>query len=289
MRIAVFMGGVSSEREISLKTGKAILESLQRQGYDAYGVELNQKNLLSAFLENDYDLAYLALHGVYGEDGRIQGLLDILGKKYTGSGMIASAVSMDKNLTKHVAENIGIPVPKSYSKEEIYSIKNYPIVVKPATEGSTIGLYICNNLEELENAIKLSGEKDITIEDFIKGEELTVGVLEGESLGVIRIKPKNGLYDYTSKYTKGMTEYEFPAKINEISYKKAMEYASKIHKALNMRGISRSDFILRGNEIFFLEVNSCPGMTETSLVPKVATLKGYSFDDLTKKMVESFK
>lgn len=289
MRIAVFMGGVSSEREISLKTGKAILESLQRQGYDAYGVELNHENLLSAFLENEYDLAYLALHGVYGEDGRIQGLLDILGKKYTGSGMIASAVSMDKNLTKHVAENVGIPVPKSYLKEEINSIEHYPIVVKPTTEGSTIGLYICNNLEELKKAIELSGDKDITIEDFIKGEELTVGVLEGEALGVIRIKPKNGLYDYTSKYTKGMTEYEFPAKIDEISYNKAMKYAAKIHKALNMRGISRSDFILRGNELFFLEVNSCPGMTETSLVPKVATLKGYSFDDLTKKMVENFK
>ncbi|NME36002.1 MULTISPECIES: D-alanine--D-alanine ligase [Fusobacterium] len=289
MRIAVFMGGISSEREISLKTGKAILESLQRQGYDAYGIELNHENLLSAFLENEYDLAYLALHGVYGEDGRIQGLLDILGKKYTGSGMIASAVSMDKNLTKHVAENIGIPVPKSYSKEEIESIEKYPIVVKPSTEGSTIGLYICNNLEELKKAIEFSGDKDITIEDFIKGEELTVGVIEGESLGVIRIKPKNGLYDFTSKYTKGMTEYEFPAKIDEDSYNKAMEYASKIHKALNMRGISRSDFILRENEIFFLEVNSCPGMTETSLVPKVATLKGYSFDDLTRKMVENFK
>lgn len=289
MRIAVFMGGISSEREISLKTGKAILESLQRQGYDAYGIELNHENLLSAFLENEYDLAYLALHGVYGEDGRIQGLLDILGKKYTGSGMIASAVSMDKNLTKHVAENMGIPVPKSYSKEEIESIEKYPIVVKPSTEGSTIGLYICNNLEELKKAIEFSGDKDITIEDFIKGEELTVGVIEGESLGVIRIKPKNGLYDFTSKYTKGMTEYEFPAKIDEDSYNKAMEYASKIHKALNMRGISRSDFILRENEIFFLEVNSCPGMTETSLVPKVATLKGYSFDDLTRKMVENFK
>lgn len=289
MKIAVFMGGISSEREISLKTGKAILESLIRQGYDAYGVTLTKENLLSAFIENEYDLAYLALHGIYGEDGRIQGLLDVLGKKYTGSSMTASAVSMDKNLTKYIVQSIGVLTPKSYTKDEIKNIDTFPIVVKPAVEGSSIGLYICNSLEEIEEAIKNSGDKDVTIEDFIQGDELTVGVIEGESLGVIRIKPKNGLYDFTSKYTKGMSEYEFPAKINEKVYNIAMKNAALIHEKLGMSGISRSDFILRGEEVFFLEVNSCPGMTETSLVPKVATLKGYSFDDLTRKMVEKFK
>ncbi|WP_300360719.1 D-alanine--D-alanine ligase [Fusobacterium sp.] len=289
MKIAVFMGGISSEREISLKTGKAILESLIRQGYDAYGVTLTKENLLSAFIENEYDLAYLALHGIYGEDGRIQGLLDVLGKKYTGSSMTASAVSMDKNLTKYIAQSIGVLTPKSYTKDEIKNITTFPIVVKPAVEGSSIGLYICNSLEEIEEAIKNSGDKEVTIEDFIQGDELTVGVIEGESLGVIRIKPKNGLYDFTSKYTKGMSEYEFPAKISEKAYNIAMKNAALIHEKLGMSGISRSDFILRGEEVFFLEVNSCPGMTETSLVPKVATLKGYSFDDLTRKMVEKFK
>ncbi|WP_300331354.1 D-alanine--D-alanine ligase [Fusobacterium sp.] len=289
MKIAVFMGGISSEREISLKTGKAILESLIRQGYDAYGVTLTKENLLSAFIENEYDLAYLALHGIYGEDGRIQGLLDVLGKKYTGSSMTASAVSMDKNLTKYIAQSIGVLTPKSYTKDEIKNITAFPIVVKPAVEGSSIGLYICNSLEEIEEAIKNSGDKEVTIEDFIQGDELTVGVIEGESLGVIRIKPKNGLYDFASKYTKGMSEYEFPAKISEKAYNIAMKNAALIHEKLGMSGISRSDFILRGEEVFFLEVNSCPGMTETSLVPKVATLKGYSFDDLTRKMVEKFK
>lgn len=289
MKIAVFMGGISSEREISLKTGKAILESLIRQGYDAYGVTLTKENLLSAFIENEYDLAYLALHGIYGEDGRIQGLLDVLGKKYTGSNMTASAVSMDKNLTKYIAQSIGVLTPKSYTKEDIKNITHFPIVVKPAFEGSSIGLYICNSLEEIEKAIKESGDKEVTIEDFIQGDELTVGVIEGEPLGVIRIKPKNGLYDYTSKYTKGMSEYEFPAKISEKAYEIAMKNAALIHERLGMSGISRSDFILRGDEVFFLEVNSCPGMTETSLVPKVATLKGYSFDDLTRKMVEKFR
>lgn len=289
MKIAVFMGGISSEREISIKTGTAILDSLVRQGYDAYGVILNKDNMLSAFTESEYDLAYIALHGEFGEDGRIQSILDILGKKYTGSGVTASAVSMDKELTKKIAEAVGVPIAKSYTRDTIDEIENYPIVVKPATEGSTVGLYICENKEEVIEAIKKSGNRDLVIEDFIKGEELTVGVFDEEALGVVKISPKNGLYDFKSKYTSGMTEYEYPAKIDKKTYDKAMKYAKIIHESLKMNGISRSDFILSEGKLYFLEVNSCPGMTETSLVPKLATLKGYSFDDLIKKMVEKFR
>lgn len=289
MKIAVFMGGISSEKEISVKTGTAILNSLIRQGYDAYGVTLNEENLLTAFIENEYDLAYLALHGEYGEDGRIQGLLDILGKKYTGCGMISSAVSMDKDLTKKIAQAVGVGTAKSYTKENLESIDKFPIVVKPATEGSTVGLYICHDMEELKDAIKKSGDRDLIIEEFIKGEELSVAVLEGEPLGVVKIMPKIGLYDYKSKYTAGMTEYEYPAKISEKAYQEAMEYATIIHNSLKMKGVSRSDFILKDEKLYFLEVNSCPGMTETSLVPKLATLKGYTFDDITRKIVEKFK
>lgn len=289
MKIAVFMGGISSEKEVSVRTGTAILNSLIRQGYDAYGVTLNKDNLLTAFIENEYDLAYLALHGEYGEDGRIQGLLDILGKKYTGCGMISSAVSMDKDLTKKIAQAVGVRTPKSYTRENLENIDKFPVVVKPSTEGSTVGLYICNNKEELLNAVEKSGNKDLVIEEFIKGEELTVGVLEGEPLGVLKITPKIGLYDYKSKYTAGMTEYEYPAKISEKSYQEAMEYATIIHNSLKMKGVSRSDFILKDGELYFLEVNSCPGMTETSLVPKLATLKGYTFDDITRKIVEKFR
>ena len=289
MRIAVFMGGISSEKEVSVRTGTAILNSLIRQGYDAYGVILDKDNLLTAFIENEYDLAYLALHGEYGEDGRIQGLLDIIGKKYTGCSMISSAVSMDKDLTKKIAQAVGVRTPKSYTKENLENIDKFPIVVKPSTEGSTVGLYICHNKEELLDAVEKSGDKDLVIEEFIKGEELTVGVLEGEPLGVLKITPKIGLYDYKSKYTAGMTEYEYPAKISEKSYQEAMEYATIIHNSLKMKGVSRSDFILKDGELYFLEVNSCPGMTETSLVPKLATLKGYTFDDLTRKIVEKFR
>ena len=289
MRIAVFMGGISSEKEVSVRTGTAILNSLIRQGYDAYGVILDKGNLLTAFIENEYDLAYLALHGEYGEDGRIQGLLDILGKKYTGCSMISSAVSMDKDLTKKIAQAVGVRTPKSYTKENLEDVDKFPIVVKPSTEGSTVGLYICHNKEEILDAVEKSGDKDLVIEEFIKGEELTVGVLEGEPLGVLKITPKIGLYDYKSKYTAGMTEYEYPAKISEKSYQEAMEYATIIHNSLKMKGVSRSDFILKDGELYFLEVNSCPGMTETSLVPKLATLKGYTFDDITRKIVEKFR
>ncbi|MDP0493089.1 MAG: D-alanine--D-alanine ligase [Fusobacterium sp. JB021] len=286
MKIGVFMGGISSEKEISIKTGKAILKSLLRQGYNAYGIELNKENILKAFLEKEYDIAFLALHGIFGEDGRIQGLLDILGKKYTGSSMISSAISMDKDLTKKIAISEGIKVPKTYKVEEINKIKEFPVVVKPVIEGSSVGLYICDDLNDIKNAlINLEG-KEVTIEEFIKGEELTVGVIQGEALGVLKIKPKEGLYDYKSKYTKGMTEYEYPAIIENKYYKKAMEYATIIHNSLKMKGISRSDFILSNGDIYFLEVNSCPGMTETSLVPKLATLKGYTFDDLVRKTIE---
>lgn len=289
MRIAVFMGGISSEKEVSVRTGTAILNSLIRQGYDAYGVTLDKDNLLTAFIENEYDLAYLALHGEYGEDGRIQGLLDILGKKYTGCGMISSAVSMDKDLTKKIAQAVGVRTPKSYIRENLENIDKFPVVVKPSTEGSTVGLYICHNKEELLDAVEKSGNKDLVIEEFIKGEELSVAVLDGEPLGVVKIMPKIGLYDYKSKYTAGMTEYEYPAKISEKSYQEAMEYATIIHNSLKMKGVSRSDFILKDGELYFLEVNSCPGMTETSLVPKLATLKGYTFDDITRKIVEKFR
>ncbi|MDP0488975.1 MAG: D-alanine--D-alanine ligase [Fusobacterium sp. JB020] len=286
MKIGVFMGGISSEKEISIKTGKAILKSLLRQGYNAYGIELNKENILKAFIEKEYDIAFLALHGIFGEDGRIQGLLDILGKKYTGSSMISSAISMDKDLTKKIAISEGIKVPKTYKVEEINKIKEFPVVVKPVIEGSSVGLYICDDLNDIKNAlINLEG-KEVTIEEFIKGEELTVGVIQGEALGVLKIKPKEGLYDYKSKYTKGMTEYEYPAIIENKYYKKAMEYATIIHNSLKMKGISRSDFILSNGDIYFLEVNSCPGMTETSLVPKLATLKGYTFDDLVRKTIE---
>ena len=285
MKIAVFMGGTSSEKEISLRSGEAVLESLQRQGYDAYGVVLDETNQVTAFLENDYDLAYLVLHGGNGENGKIQAVLDILGKKYTGSGVLASALTMDKNKTKQIAENIGIRVPKSY--RDLDSIERFPVIIKPVDEGSSKGLFLCNNKEEAGEALKKL-RKPI-IEDYIIGEELTVGVLNGKALGVLKIIPQaDVLYDYDSKYAKGGSIHEFPAKIEDKSYKEAMKIAEKIHKEFKMKGISRSDFILSEGKLYFLEVNSSPGMTKTSLIPDLATLQGYTFDDIVRLTVETF-
>ena len=285
MKIAVFMGGTSSEKEISLRSGEAVLESLQRQGYDAYGVVLDENNQVTAFLENDYDLAYLVLHGGNGENGKIQAVLDILGKKYTGSGVLASALTMDKNKTKQIAENIRIRVPKSY--RDLDSIERFPVIIKPVDEGSSKGLFLCNNKEEAGEALKKL-RKPI-IEDYIVGEELTVGVLNGKALGVLKIIPQaDVLYDYDSKYAKGGSIHEFPAKIEDKSYKEAMKIAEKIHKEFKMKGISRSDFILSEGKLYFLEVNSSPGMTKTSLIPDLATLQGYTFDDVVRLTVETF-
>ena len=285
MKIAVFMGGTSSEKEISLRSGEAVLESLQRQGYDAYGVVLDENNQVTAFLENDYDLAYLVLHGGNGENGKIQAVLDILGKKYTGSGVLASALTMDKNKTKQIAESIGIRVPKSYYNLE--SIERFPVIIKPVDEGSSKGLFLCNNKEEAGEALKKL-RKPI-IEDYIVGEELTVGVLNGKALGVLKIIPQaDVLYDYDSKYAKGGSIHEFPAKIEDKSYKEAMRIAERIHKEFKMKGISRSDFILSEGKLYFLEVNSSPGMTKTSLIPDLATLQGYTFDDVVRLTVETF-
>jgi len=288
LKIAVFMGGISSERDVSLWSGTAILESLQKQGYDAYGVDVTHDNIITAFTENIYDLAYLAFHGEYGEDGRIQGLLDLLGKTYTGSGVTSSAIAMDKVLTKKIAQSIRINTAKAYNSLE--EIDDFPIVIKPAREGSSVGLYICNSKDEANKALDKLKNKKVVIEEYIKGEELTVGVINGESLGVLKIIPqKNITYDFDSKYSIGGSIHEYPAKISQKAYDKAMKEAALIHQELGLAGISRSDFLLRDDRLYFLEVNTCPGMTKTSLIPDLATLKGYSYDDITRLMVETFK
>ncbi len=283
MRIAVLMGGISSEREISLMSGGAILQGLLNLGYDAFKIDLVEENYLTALMENEYDLAYVALHGEFGEDGRVQAVLDILKKPYTGSGVTASAVSMDKILTKIIVDDFGIKTPMKYTN--IDEVKKYPIVIKPSKEGSSVGLYICQEFCEAENAVEKLKGIDMVIEEFIAGEELTAGILNGEKLGVVKIIPDSGTYDFESKYTAGKTLYEVPARIEENYYEEAMEIASKVHEILNLKGISRSDFILSEEGLYFLEVNTSPGMTPTSLLPKLGELKGYSFETILEKIV----
>lgn len=213
--------------------------------------------------------------------------LDILKKPYTGSGVTSSAIAMDKIYTKKIAESIGIRIAKNYNYPE--EVENYPVIVKPAKEGSSFGIFICKNLEEIKAAFMKLGDTKKVIEEYIKGEELTAGVMNNESLGVLRIKYSNELYDYEAKYSNGGCTHEFPAKILKSAYDEAVLASLKIHKELGLEGISRSDFMLKDGKCYFLEVNTCPGMTETSLIPDLGKIKGYTFDDIVKKMVETFK
>lgn len=288
MKIAVLMGGISSEREVSLKSGNAVLNALVELGYDAFAMELNREDMVEKLTTWDYDLAVIVLHGEFGEDGRVQALLDILGKPYTGSGFIASAVSMDKVITKKLVSDAGVRIAKSFKCVKETKKENYPIVIKPSLEGSSVGLHICNSKKSAEEAVALLEGKKLVIEEFIKGEELTVGVLEGEALGVLKIIPKSGVYDFKSKYTKGETEYEYPAKIDKKLYKEAMKISETVYNTLELSGAARVDMILCEDKLYFLEVNTIPGMTETSLLPKLASLKGYDFKGLVGKLVEKF-
>ena len=192
---------------------------------------------------------------------------------------------MDKDKTKQIAQSVGIRVPRAYRTVE--EIERFPVIIKPDDEGSSKGVFLCKNREEAEEAVKKLARP--IIEDYIVGEELTVGVLNGEALGVLKIIPQADLlYDYNSKYAKGGSIHEFPAKIEDKSYKEAMKIAEKIHSEFGMKGISRSDFILSDGKLYFLEVNSSPGMTKTSLIPDLATLKGYTFDDVVRITVKTF-
>lgn len=284
MKVAVLMGGISAEREVSLNSGSSVLKALIELGYDAYPLVLNENNIGTALIENEFDIAYIALHGEFGEDGRVQAMLDILGKRYTGSSYSASCLTMDKIITKKLLANTGVTMAKTYNT--IDEVDSFPVVIKPAKEGSSVGLYICKNIEELRENYEKIKDKSPIIEEFIKGEELTAGVLNGESLGVVKIIPKSGVYDYKSKYTKGSSEYQCPANIEKSIYEEAMRVAKMVHNIFALEGASRSDFILKEGKLYFLEVNTSPGMTETSLLPKLASLKGYTFKDLVKNITD---
>jgi D-alanine-D-alanine ligase len=303
-KIGVLAGGISSEREISLKTGINIFESLKRSGYNADFIDVGDDLLEKV---RSIDIAFLALHGRYGEDGTVQGLLELLKIPYTGSGVLSSAVVLDKILSKKIfiLENIPTPpfieldlngpMPELDSLKEDVEIKTgYPLVVKPNSEGSTIGIRTVYDGSQLEDGIKEAAEYDkrILLEKYIKGRELTVGIIgsEPEALPIIEIKPKSGFFDFDSKYKKDLTEYIIPADIDEKTAENIIEISMSCHKILGCSGISRVDFILDSEGIpYVLEINTMPGMTSTSLVPMAADAAGISFDLLVEIILESAK
>ena len=301
--IGVLAGGISSERKVSLKTGNNILESLHRSGYNATLVDPQDHDFIESIKKTD--IAFLALHGRYGEDGTVQGLLELLKVPYTGSGVLSSALVIDKILTKKIMVKEGFPTPPYleidsgnpikkliHTDGEIVKDMGYPVVVKPNTEGSTIGISKAGNIEELESGVRLASRYDerVMIEKYIIGRELTVGVIgkDPQALPVVEIKPKSGFFDYESKYTKNLTEYIVPAEIENNMTEKIMDISLKCHRCFSCFGISRVDFILDKKNIpYILELNTMPGMTSTSLVPMAAKAAGIDFDHLIEIILDS--
>jgi len=291
--IGVLFGGLSAEREISLKTGHAALQALQLLGYRAVAIDVNQ-NLPQQLEQAGIEIAFIALHGRFGEDGRVQGLLEMLQIPYTGSGVLASSVAIDKVVTKQMLIYHDIPTPKFDFMRVGDSVdvllercSSLPLVVKPSREGSTIGITIARSGEALRSGVELAANLDgtVLVEEFIEGSELTVSVLNGKALPVIKIVPKSGFYDYQAKYNSVDTEYLLPAPIDENIYQLVQQAAVKACRVLGCRGAARVDFMLREDGFYCIEVNTIPGMTATSLLPKAAQAAGVDFPQLVEMIL----
>jgi len=326
LKIIVLTGGTSPEREISLRSGKAITNGLRAKGHEVIAIDpafgtkqlkseeqlftydplekrISNDNYIKCINSNlfdDCDLVFIALHGKWGEDGTVQSLLELKGLKYTGSGVLSSAMAIDKTLTKILFQHYHVNTPKwltiNGTGYEIISIQEHvikliglPCIVKPNDQGSTVGFTLVKTIDELEAAIELALKYSnrALIEEYIHGRELTASILGKQVLPIVEVRPKHELYDYECKYTKGMTEYFCPASLDEDLVKK-IEYQSLLaFEACECKVFARVDFILNDkNELFCLEINTIPGMTDLSLVPMAARSVGIDFPDLVQKIVE---
>lgn len=298
-KIAVLYGGMSSEREVSLRSGKNCYEALKRLGYENIELIDVDRNIAKILVEKQIEFAYIALHGKYGEDGCIQGLLEILGIKYTGCGVKASAIAMDKEMTKSVLRSYNLPVLSSLSiknVEDVESVKGlrYPLMVKPSSEGSSIGMTKVNTEAELENAVReaLKYDKKVMIEEYMAGKSMTVGVLETFektfATSILEFRTKTEWYDYEAKYTEGLTEFILPADISDELTSKIKELAVKAHQSIEGRGMSRVDFIVdKMDNAYILEINTIPGMTDLSDLPAQSKDCGINYDNLVKIILNS--
>ena len=292
-KVLVLMGGMSSEREISLLSGTNVAKALTSVGYHVttYDLTTDIDSLIKTINSEKPDVIFNALHGKYGEDGCIQGLFNMLKIPYTHSGVLASAVGMDKEMTRQIVSKNGVSVPKGQLMTKAEFLKHEPIkpyVIKPNDEGSSVGVFIVLSDEDKENALlHWHDNKKMLVEDYIAGCELSVAVLDGKALGVVEIVPKTGYYDFQNKYTDGATTHIIPAPIAPALYREALVQAELAHKALGCRGVSRSDFRLDETDLRFLEINTNPGMTKLSLVPEIAkTCANMTYEQLVSHLVE---
>ena len=302
------MGGPSSEREISFKSGRAVEEALRGSGLNVVAIDVD-KDIEERLKEEGVEVAFIALHGRYGEDGTIQALLESLAIPYTGSGVEASRMAMNKVASKEVFLRDGIPTPDFYvlerekdkdkdkdkDKEVVisqpprHSTIKVPVVIKPAREGSTIGVSVVKEEEDFLPALDRAFRYDdkILVEEYIDGREVTVSILNGSALPVIEIVPKHEFFDFEAKYTNGLTKFKVPAPLSKELYGKTQEVALQAHRALGCRGMSRVDMkVSQEGKPYVFEVNTIPGLTSISLLPKAAQVAGVSFPQLCRKLIE---
>jgi D-alanine-D-alanine ligase len=300
IRVAVLMGGRSAEREVSLNSGSQVSSALASVGFDVVGIDTGDDEFVVALAVAEAHVVFICLHGRYGEDGTVQGLCELLELPYVGSGVLASALAIDKVKSKQFFTFAGLQTPDYVVLErhhlfdinEVVAELGEKSVVKPANEGSSVGMTIVHSASELPDAIELAFEYDRTVlvERFVAGTEVTVAVLGNEdaaALPTLQIEPVHEFYDYDSKYVPGMSRHLIPAEVSQDAAEECQRLAVAAHKLLGCRGISRSDTIVDGDgEVWLLEVNTIPGMTRTSLVPDAARAAGLEFPELCRTLVE---
>lgn len=296
MKVAVLLGGLSRERPVSLKTGAAVADAVRRLGHDVVTIDVG-KDVAVRLMEAQPDIAFIALHGRFGEDGTVQGLLELMGIPYTGSGVLASAASMNKAFTKNLFRAAGLPTPASVVVKRGENISpetipfTPPYIVKPSCEGSSFGLTMVRETQLLADAVAAAHAQDeeALVERFITGTEITVGILgaaEPFALPPIEIVPKSGVYDYQSKYTVGATDYIIPPRLALAAIARCQALALAAHTVMGCSGMSRVDLLVNDEETTILEINTIPGMTETSLLPKAARSYGLEFPAMIAKILE---
>ena len=295
-KILILSGGISKERAISLDTGKQVSKELKKNGYKVK-ISEPDSNLRDIIYSFKPKIIFNALHGQFGEDGYIQTILENFKIPYTHSGLITSAIAMDKKISKKIFLKNKILTPKyfcySYDlsyKDLLFKIKkklNFPVVIKPIDEGSSVNVFICNKKDILKNLKKLKNYKRILIEEFIPGREIQAAIISSKKLGAIELIPKRKFYDYQAKYNpKALTKHVIPVNLNLKKYNELMNVALKAHKLIGCRGVTRSDFKFYKGKFYLLEVNTQPGMTKLSLVPEIANYHGISFIKLIEKILK---
>lgn len=294
-KVAVLLGGMSAEREVSLNSGAAVMKALTQKGVNAVAIDANY-DTLKQLQDEQFDRVFIVLHGRWGEDGVIQGALESINLPYTGCGVAASAIAMNKVITKQIWQASGLPTAKSIVAQKPIDLDSvndqlgFPVFVKPALEGSSVGISRVDKAEQLLPAFELAQQQDggVLIEQFINGPELTVGILNGQSLPVIRIEASNDFYDYEAKYQSNETQYHCPAGLSVNLEKEVQALALKAFNAVGAKGWGRVDIMLDDqHNPYLIELNTVPGMTDHSLVPMAAKQAGLSFDELCWLILES--